>query len=267
MSTSILFKGRCSSLGTLIQITSLTDKQLEKIAEYSIRERIEGKGGLTDNMKKELAELKGKQENPELMDGAKTLLRDWYAYQKGLDKGRTFIKDVQKGLIMEDATIELVDDVIFGSQGLVKNTNQLDNEFIQGTPDVIGDDFVLDVKSPWDSKTFLNKATDTIDKDYIWQLKGYCLLAKKEKAILAYGLVNTPTHACLMASFQGRTFDQMEYESTYSHIVESERVLAYEIPIEASDEVKIKQGISMCRDYLSWYDGLLKAKLGSVSKV
>ena len=48
------FKGRCSSLGTLIQVTSLTDKQLEKIAELSLREKIEGKGGLTDNMKRDL---------------------------------------------------------------------------------------------------------------------------------------------------------------------------------------------------------------------
>lgn len=261
------FKGRCSSLGTLIQVTSLTDKQLEDIAKYEVREKLEGKAGLTDNMKAELERLRNKLANPELIDGAKTLLREWYAYKKGLDKGRSYIKDVQKGILMEDYTIELVDDVIFGSQGLVKNEEHLSNDFIQGTPDVIGDDFVLDVKSTWDSKTFFNKLTDKVDIDYIWQLKGYCWLTNKSRGILGYGLVNTPTHACLMASFQNKPFEQIEYDCTYEHIPENERVIAYEIPIETSDSDKIEKGVLMCRDYLTWYDSLLKEKLGNVSKI
>lgn len=261
------FKGRCSSLGTLIQITSLTDKQLEDIAKYEVREKLEGKAGLTENMKLELDRLRTKLANPELIDGAKTVLREYYAYKKGLDKGRSYVKDIQKGILMEDFTIELVDDVIFGSQGLVKNEKHLSNEFIQGTPDVIGDDFVLDVKSPWDSKTFLNKITEKVDIDYVWQLKGYCWLTNKARAILAYGLVNTPTYACLQASFQNKPFEQIEYECTYEHIAEAERVIAYKIPIETSDQVQIEKGIGMCRDYLTWYDGLIKSMIGNVNNI
>lgn len=261
------YKGRCSSLGTLIQITSLTDKQLEDIAKYEVREKLEGKAGLTDNMKAELDRLRNKLANPELIDGAKTLLREYYAYKKGLDKGRGYVKDIQKGVLMEDFTIELVDDVIFGSQGLIKNEKHLSNDFIQGTPDVIGDDFVLDVKSPWDSKTFLNKITEKVDIDYVWQLKGYCWLTNKARAILAYGLVNTPTYACLMASFQNKKFEQIEYECTYEHIPEAERVIAYNIPIETTDQVQIEKGILMCRDYLTWYDGLIKSMIGNVNNI
>lgn len=259
------FKGRCSQLGTLTQLTSLTDKQLEDVAKYEAREILEGRAGLTDNMKTDLARLRHKQANPELMEGAKTLLRNYYAYKIGLDKGRDFTKEIQKGILMEDYTISLVDDVIFGSQGLIKNEKKLDNDYIEGTPDVIGSDFVLDVKSPWDSKTFFSKAVSEIEINYIWQLKGYCLLAKKEKGILAYGLVNTPSYACLQASFQGKGIE-LSYESTYEHIPEEKRVIAYEIPIEEKDEEKIISGITMCRDYLEYYESLLKEKLGNVSK-
>lgn len=261
------FKGRCSSLGTLIQVTSLTDKQLETVAKHSLREHLSGKDGLTPTMKEELDKLRHKAQNPGLFDGAKTLLREYYAYKKGLDKGRSFVKDIEKGVLMEDFTIELVDEVIFGSQGLIKNEKHLSNDFIQGTPDVIGDDFVLDVKSPWDSKTFLNKITEKVDIDYIWQLKGYCWLANKPKAILGYGLVNTPTYAHLQASFQGKPFEQIEYECTYEHIPEVERVIAYNIPIETTDQIQIEKGIGMCRDYLTWYDGLIKSVIGNVNNI
>lgn len=261
------FKGRCSSLGTLIQISSLTDTQLEAVAKYSLRENLSGKDALTDNMKKDLERLRYKAKNPELLDGAKTLLRDYYAYKKGLDKGRSYIKEVQKGVLMEDTTIELVDEVIFGSQGLIKNETHLSNEFIQGTPDVIGDDFILDVKSPWDSKTFYDKIIKPIDNDYIWQIKGYCLLSNKSKGILAYGLVNTPTYACLQASYQGKPFEKIEYECTYEHIPEIERVIGYEIPLESTDEIAIEKGITMCRDYLVWYDSLIREKIGNVNLI
>ena len=253
------FKAHCSSLGTVMQLTSLTDNQLQKISEYSLKEK------LTDKQRDELNALIVRRDNPELMEGAKTLLRDWYAYQIGLDKGKQFLKEAQKGIVMEDTTIELLDDVIFGSQELVKNNDFFSNDFIQGTPDVIGDDFIVDAKSPWDSKTFYKRLIETVDNDYIWQIKGYCVLQNKSRGILGYGLVNTPTHACLIASFQGKPFEQLEFESTYEHIEESQKVIAYEMPILESDESKIEESVLKCRDYLVWYDSLVRSKLGTVN--
>ena len=255
------FKAHCSSLGTVIQLTSLTDNQLQKIADYSIKEK------LTDKQKEEYNQLKFRKENPDLMDGAKTLLREWYSYKIGLDKGKMFLKEAQKGILMEDYTIELLDDVIFGSQGLQKNKSFLSNDFIQGTPDVIGDNFILDAKSPWDSKTFYQKIIDNVDKDYIWQIKGYCLLAEKQKGILGYGLVNTPTYSCLMASFHNKPFENIEFESTYEHIEENQRVIGYEVPISEDDESKIESSIKKCREYLYWFASEINSKLGNVNNL
>lgn len=261
------FKGRCSSLGTLIQVTSLTDKQLEDIAKYEVREKLEGKAGLTDNMKAELDRLRNKLANPELIDGAKTLLREHYSYKIGLDRGRIFNESIQKGIMMEDESIELTDRVIFGEVGLVKNPEFKSNDFIEGTCDIKHEDWVLDTKTALDTKTFHEKALTKPTEKQIWQLKGYAILYKKSKAILVHTLVNTPTWACLKASHSGRSFDQIEYECTYEHIPEAERVIAYNIPIETTDEVQIEKGIGMCRDYLTWYDGLIKSMIGNVNNI
>lgn len=259
------FKGRCSSLGTLIQVTSLTDTQLENIAKYEIREKIEGKGGLTDNMKKELSALRYKLNNPELIDGAKTLLREWYSYKIGLDRGSIFNESIQKGIMMEDESINLIDSVIFGEVGLVKNTEFKSNKFIDGTCDVQHEEYVVDTKTALDSKTFHEKALNPPTIKQIWQLKGYAILYKKSKAILAHTLVNTPTWACLKASHSGRPFEKIEFDCTYEHIPQEKRVICYDIPLEASDEKQIESGIKMCRDYLVWYDSLVKSKLGTVN--
>ena len=63
------FKARCSSIGKIVNLTSLTDKQLEDVAKYSLREHIIGKGELTDNQTEELNRLKakiGKQQDENL---------------------------------------------------------------------------------------------------------------------------------------------------------------------------------------------------------
>ena len=259
------FKGRCSSLGTLMQISSLTDKQLEDIAKYEIREKLEGKAGLTDNMKAELERLRYKLANPELIDGAKTLLREWYSYGIGLDRGNIFNESIMKGIMMEDTSIELVDNVIFGEVGLIKNTEFKSNDFIEGTCDIQHEDWVVDTKTALDTKTFHEKAVNPPTLKQIWQLKGYAILYNKPKAMIAHTLVNTPTWACLKASHSGMPFEQIEYDCTYEHIPENERVIAYEILLETSDSDKIEQGILMCRDYLAWYDSLVKSKLGTVN--
>ena len=259
------FKGRCSSLGTLIQITSLTDTQLENIAKLEIREKLEGKAGLTEKMKRDLADLRYKKANPELIDGAKTILREHYSYKIGLDRGKIFNESIQKGIMMEDESIELTDRVIFGEVGLVKNTEFKSNKFIEGTCDIQYEEWVIDTKTALDSKTFHEKVLTPPTIKQIWQLKGYGILYNKSKALLSHTLVNTPTWSHLKASFSGKPFEQIEYECTYEHIPEIERVIGYEIPLESTDEIAIEKGITMCRDYLVWYDSLIKEKIGNVN--
>lgn len=255
------YKARCSQLGTLLQMSALTENQLATLAELTIKEK------LTEKQAETYKQLKFKHENPELLQGAKTLLNDWYAYQKGLDREFQFIKQAQKGIMMEDVGIEFFDNFILGGVGIQKNTEQKSNDFIQGTCDINYDDFTTDIKLPWDSKTFYSKVTETVDKDYIWQGRGYSILYNKPKAYLAYILVDTPTWGCLQAHSRNIKMDVIEFESSYSHIPESERIYIVEIPITEKDESEIISGVKIARDYLKEYDSFIQSKLGKVNQL
>ncbi len=73
-----------------------------------------------------------------------------------------------------------------------KNKERFENGLVTGCPDIIGKDIIIDIKSNYDFSTFLTKTG--IDKDYYWQLCGYCLLTGKRKGAIAYTLNNTPFH-------------------------------------------------------------------------
>ena len=95
-------------------------------------------------------------------------------------------KYMQKGLMMEDASITLLSEVTEKFYG--KNEQFYENEYIQGTPDVV-DDVVIDVKTSWDIFTF---SSAEVTRPYYWQLMGYMWLTGIHKAKLAYCLVNAP---------------------------------------------------------------------------
>lgn len=264
------FISSCHNLGDLMGVTELTDTQLQTVAKNSIRkaEAIIGlQKPLTELQEKELERLIYIRDNPTLLDGAKTLLNNYYAYKIGLDRPFMFSKETQKGLMMEHVTIELIDEVVFGSQGLIKNKKEESNKFIKGTCDVKFENTVVDAKSPYDMRTFLHKATETVNNNNIWQLKGYGILFKCDRALLCYGLVDTPNYAALMANFQGKSLDVIEYESTYNHIPETDRLITYIIELLESDEKKIEEAVIRGRDYLTWYESELRTKLGTINKI
>jgi len=102
-------------------------------------------------------------------------------------------KYTDKGNIMEDEAIDLV--ASFYDLGIVlKNEDYFTNDFIKGTPDVILDKSVRDIKCSWDVGTFPLYQTEVPNKDYYWQLQGYMWLTDKEVSYLDYCLMDTPGH-------------------------------------------------------------------------
>jgi len=58
-----------------------------------------------------------------------------------------------KGNEVEDKSIELTEEVL--ELGFItKNDEYFENEFIKGTPDIITDNLIVDVKSSWSGETF-----------------------------------------------------------------------------------------------------------------
>lgn len=99
-------------------------------------------------------------------------------------------KYMEKGIQVEDASIELYNSVMFTSHK--KNTERKTNDWITGECDIAEPGNITDIKSAWSLATFPVTASQGKDKTYEWQLRAYMMLWDFDESKLAYCLVNTP---------------------------------------------------------------------------
>jgi hypothetical protein len=174
-----------------------------------------------------------------------TYLKEWYSEQMYGERADIRSKYFDKGNMCENEAIDIIAERL--NLGIAfKNVNFYENEYLTGTPDILTESMVIDAKCSWDGKTFLDSATNEINKDYEWQLIGYMNLTKRVEAKLCYTLLDTPEEA------------NYGIEVIYSNIPIEKRFKAF--TIEYSDE-KIKSihnKVEQCREWLNEYD--LKVK-------
>ena len=126
-----------------------------------------------------------------LSETTKTYLKDWavseiYGYQKEIKS-----KYITKGLTKEDEAIDKAIEWL-DLDFVLKNEKYFEDDYFCGTPDIITDDEVLDIKCSWDCFTFPLFDTEIKNKDYFTQLQVYMHLTGKKRARLVYVLLNTP---------------------------------------------------------------------------
>ncbi len=199
---------RCSGISNItssaVSITETQLANLEKLQQRVIDSIDNPKLALTDNMKKELAELKAKRDAPdELPKGAITYLDKvfnkvfWKKERLEVDN-----KYTDKGKNNQEDVLELhskVDNAFY-----LTNKKRFFNKFTQGEPDNFDlpnpeiQIVVRDAKANFDKETF--DAAD-LSEGYKKQLNGYSWLLKDEfkldyypKGELCYGLTNSPIH-------------------------------------------------------------------------
>lgn len=164
-----------------------------------------------------------------------------------------------KGNEVEDQAIQLAAHVL-DLPFIVKNETYLENEWIKGTPDVIEDEFVLDVKSSWNGSTFPWFETEIPNKDYFYQLQAYMWLTGTTYSYLCYCLMNTPEDIVLdeirrrsWAKHELEVSDETEEEvrsqHEFDHIPNELRVKWFKV--ERDEEVieAMKTRIEECREY------------------
>jgi hypothetical protein len=122
--------------------------------------------------------------------GAKTYIEDLakqhvYGYTKQVNT-----KAIQKGIIVEDQSIALVNQVLFTSH--TKNQERRENRWIGGTCDIFTGTAIHDIKSSWSLDTFPATVKDAEDNGYEWQIRGYMALWNVDQAEVDYTLVDTP---------------------------------------------------------------------------
>lgn len=262
------FKIRCHALSEIMAgSVGLTDVQAAKLKELSDRKdgHIAGTPGikpLTDNMWAELGDLIRKRDNPQLPSGAKTYCKKWM--KENLFNRRKEWKAivVDKGLMCELDGIKLL-SLITGIE-MEKNDEFFDNEFMEGSPDILIPEWVKDTKLSWDLFTFPMFDDVMPDDGYDWQLQGYMILTGKPNASVDYCLIDTPmalvTQDLKKLYFQSggkpedwnpETYSSLLPNYRFDDIPKELRVKSFEIKYKPELKEKIKERVLMCREYIA----------------
>ena len=166
-----------------------------------------------------------------------TYLQEWakqevYGVRKSISS-----KYLDKGNAVEDEAINYAAQEL-GWLFASKNDEYFEDDFFCGTPDVILEDTIIDIKSSWDCFTFPLFEEDIPNKDYYYQLQVYMHLTGKRKAELVYCLMNTP--------------DELAYEDVfdYSHLSSKYRIKSFYIDYDEEVIQQLKETVLNSRNYI-----------------
>lgn len=173
-----------------------------------------------------------------LSETTKSYVYDWlkeqiYGYRKQLNN-----KYVNKGLQLEDKAIDKAIEVL-NIPFAIKNEKYYEDDFFCGTPDLIVDGIVYDIKCSWDCFTFPLFDSEIPTKGYFYQLQVYMHLLGLKKAKLVYVLLNTP--------------DELTYEEKhdYSAIEEKYKIKTFEIDYDAEVIADLQQRVENIREFIT----------------
>jgi hypothetical protein len=168
-------------------------------------------------------------------------------------------KYLDKGKQVEDDSIAMYNRVT--GHNTKKNDEFFTNDYICGTPDIIGDR-LIDIKSSWDYTTFPMYEELLPSKDYYWQLLGYMVLTSKKESWLAYCLVDTPTQLIqdevrrlgwklgmieVPMDLEAEVYERLQY----ADIPEELRIKKFHIEYNDEDVQRLYERIEICREYLT----------------
>ncbi len=259
------YRFRCSSLGKLMvegRGACLTENQLKTIKELEDKQSTTTKG-LTEKQFAYLNELRTRRDAPpELSETTKSYLRELFIEENFGRKKDIFNKYIEKGLYVEEDSLTLIQKHYEGSL-IIKNKAKYDNEFIQGTPDILMQDRIVDAKSSWDIFTFYE--ADGTDKDYFYQMQGYMQLTHLPQADLIYCLANAPEHM-IVAEKSKKTYQlglsdgseesaKMEFDveknMMFDDIEDAKRIKVFNIKFDPKAIESLSKKIVQAREYLN----------------
>lgn len=205
---------------------------------------------------------KSRSKSDILSETAKSLLHEIYIEAKYGRKKVLCTKYLEKGTNQENESISLYRK--YTQNFFQKNERKYENDFLCGTPDIILDDCIVDIKTSWDIFTFSKVDRDQAYKDYYYQLATYMILTGKTKARLVYCLVNNDEwqiYSELQKIRYMKGLDDSspileEYEqqirlnNTYDDIPLSERIKVFDFDFDGDDLEKILNTLQECRKYL-----------------
>jgi len=173
-----------------------------------------------------------------ISETTKTYIKEWltehiYGVRKEIKS-----KYLSKGLKMEDTAIDKAIEWLDLPFAL-KNEKFFEDDFFKGTPDLIVDGTVYDIKCSWDAFTFPLFEKEIPNKDYYYQLQVYMHLTGCKKAVLTYVLLNTP--------------EELTYEEQHNYDAMDKQYRIKTFEIEYSEEViaDLKERVTNIRTFIT----------------
>ena len=168
--------------------------------------------------------------------GGKTYLKEWLTSQiYGVEK-QIKSKYIEKGILLEDQAIDFAVKML-NLDLVLKNEANFEDEYFTGTPDMITDNKVLDIKNSWDAFTFPLFESEIPNSDYMYQLQVYMHLTGKRSATLVYVLLDTPA-------------TNWEAGIMYD-ISDALRIKTFEVEYDDAVIEMLQKKVSASREYLS----------------
>lgn len=176
-------------------------------------------------------------------------------------------KETNKGLECEIESINFFvkEYDLFGAK---KNDIRFENDSFVGTPDLIFNGVVYDIKTSWSLFTYpmFDDPAVIPTKDYMYQLQAYLDLTGLKKAQLVYVLTNATEEMiqdeiyrrCLRAKLIDATpelEEQVRREMTFDHVDNALRVKTFDVEYDPAIIEEIKARIELCEEY---YNTLLE---------
>lgn len=193
-----------------------------------------------------------------LSQSAKSYCQEWLISELTGKKKDIRSKYLSRGKAMEDNAIKRI-ATHYGCE-LVKNGNQLENEYFTGEYDTKTIEIVIDTKVPFDAFTFPFFAVEP-DKDYYGQLQCYMDLTGLKKGSLCYCLENGSEEQINKLSWDiardlGKEepdiedWDAAENELSYDHLPDYLRKKVFEFGYNEAYVKKAEQMVIASRKYI-----------------
>ena len=160
-------------------------------------------------------------------------------------------KPIIKGLVCEGKSIDLYNKVMHTNYK--KNGVTRDENGFRGTPDLITDEGIVEIKTSWDATTFPFFKDDVwrrIKKaGYHWQCRVYMMLFDVDRAVVSYCLVDTPETDLLLDRWDNKTLHR------FDGIVEEKKRVTISQVIERDEaiEQQMKQRYELANSYYQAY--------------
>lgn len=202
---------------------------------------------------------KAAKEAGELSETAKSYCELWLKEQLYQRQKEFVSKYTAKGNEAEQSSIDYLSGVHL--QDYTKNELRFHDEYMEGTPDIITETEVIDMKNSWDFSTFPLFETE-INKDYFLQLQGYMHLTGRKKSRLVYVLSDAPDFLIESEAKRFAWANNINYEETdlfkifhdkmtYGNLPRELKLKEYAIDYNASVIEAVQERVKQCRIYIN----------------